>query len=220
LADIQKKTRFIEGILDKDYNAVTAICRHDTGVDFEETVRRVRTEAKSKGKLKVNKIVRQANTYSNKPSPKGQVKGNGHFKKKNTTFKTRRKANYTNNKGSDDQNGNETQSLGLPREVWNKMNQRQKELYSDARDKKEGYQGNQGYGKQYTKANNAHQNAGDKEDNGGANKDNAKPSGNIWRTNPKARVASMMSRVIPSNKKQKIEDQDEGKETIIWPAIK
>jgi hypothetical protein len=55
LTEIQKKTRFLSGINDKDYNEIIAICHHDDSLDFEATVRKVRSEAKAKGKLRGNK---------------------------------------------------------------------------------------------------------------------------------------------------------------------
>ena len=53
---------------------------------------------------------------------------------------------------------------------------------------------------------------------GQSSKDDPKPSGNIWRTAPKARTAAMMSRMCGNNKKQKVGDEKEVEEAVIWPA--
>jgi hypothetical protein len=199
LTEIQKKMRFLSGIHDKDYNEIVTICRHDDKLDFEATVRKDRSEAKAKGKLKANKQTRQVNNTTNANATKNKRNGKGNKRKKGSKNRKANNAGTSHEgQGSQENTGN---NLGLPKEVWAKMNKEQKKLYLQARNGARN-QDSQGYGKQYTKQVNQVQN-GTGTDTG--NDDETVASGNIWRTTPTKR-ASMMRRVNPP----KGSDDEEG----------
>jgi hypothetical protein len=165
LSDVQKKVRFLSGINDRDYNEIVTLCRHAKNMDFDETVREVRSEAKAKGKLKMNKINRQVNMSMS------EVNNNA-----------ANNSNYKNNM--------------LPPALWEKMNPEQRRTYMKGRNS-----GPRDYGMQYSKSETSAPKEPDESPsvNTYDQKEEPRPSGNIWRTAPKKpRSSSTLRTVRPS----------------------
>ncbi len=200
LTEIQKKTRFLAGIQDKDYNEIVTICRHDEKLDFEATVRKVRSEAKAKGKLKNNKPTRQTNnTNANANATKTNPKGKGRKSAKT------RKANQMESQGNESPGpSNPGSNAFVSPTMWAKLDKDQKKTI--LRIKNEVQQGSSsGYGKQYTKQANQAQTSTKPE----VSHDAATVvTGNIWRSTP-PRKASMMRKTAPPK-----DSSDE--DVIVW----
>ena len=92
LSALQKKTRFLGGINDRDYESTITICRTNPDIDFEVCTRVLMSMAKAKGKLAKYKETRKANQVQR--SPGRRKSGRGRFGRNN------------NNKGRGNSNNN------------------------------------------------------------------------------------------------------------------
>ena len=168
LSDIQKKTRFLAGFNDRDYNEIVTICRHAKDMSFDETVREVRSEAKAKGKLKNNKPTRQANNSRSDGDEK----------------ETNRKSKFKKNKDG-----------YLPPELWAKMTPEQRTTYLNGKKngaREFGMQYSKGEEKNaQSKPDESTANFNTAEQV----KEEPRPSGNIWRSTPKTKMVASMKTV-------------------------
>jgi hypothetical protein len=217
ISDDQKKTMFLVGIKDRRYESVVTVCEGDEMLDYQKTVAKIRATSVRINGLGTRKVTRHVNA-TKKVRNRGFVKRNGPGRSK------RKFNNLSNQSGLDRSASSGARSsdgkYGLSPVAWDALTKDQRQLYVEARDqvKKKG-KGNQAYGKQYSKANNLSQSQEEKEKDYIVDvpKTDKRPSGNIWRSTPPTRMASMVRRVMRATEEE--EESSDGsikEDEVVW----
>ena len=107
MTDLQKKTHFLCGITDRDYESSITICRTDPDRNYDRTILLLHAEAKRLGKLHE----KQRATQINQNYKQGNEKLNG--------------------------SENETKTKPLPPEVWAQLDQNQRQQWARGRENKQ-----------------------------------------------------------------------------------
>ena len=124
LSDLQKKTFFINGIKDRDYNPTIAICRDDPKKSYDRCVNTLHAEARRLNKLSENRKQRRGNMKSRKGKGKNQHKDNESRRRSNN-------ANISNSNNSSDRQG---AAKPLSNKIWHELGPKQKAQWLKGRE--------------------------------------------------------------------------------------
>ena len=177
--------------------------------DFEATDWKVRSEAKTKGKLRAPKANRQVNNSTSNNTTTANKSKTMKRKKKNK----KRRINNAGTKPATSPNNSDAQgdNLGLPHEIWAKMNKDQRKLYLEARNGARSTP-NQ-FEKQYTKKVNQAQTGSHEDCN---HEDETVANGNIWRAIPTKKVAMARRRLAEIYQEKKKDKEEDQEDEVFW----
>ena len=190
--DDEMKTKFIDGIQDRDLVPIITFVENNDETNYEDTVKIIRSTAKKLGKIGSQKFVRKANQ-------KGNKNGNG---KRSQKGKNNRSANKAeSNDGG--KGGNKPGTVPrLPPEVWSKMLQEQRSTYINGLKSRKD-DDKKPFDAQYSRSNNS------------AEKSDEKPTqGNKSASFDWSRSNNMMKQVDPDNEEQESSDSTKEAEIV------